>query len=369
MTTEKKILRGGWTTGACAAAGAKAALLFLRGKRPHNVDIIALDGTKLTIPVKNVMATAEGATAEIVKFSGDDPDITDGISIFVAVRPLPSGNGIKIIGGKGVGIVTKPGLDAPVGEAAINKGPRKLINNVAAEILGEGGAAEIVISVPEGEHLAQKTLNPALGIVGGISIIGTTGVLRPMSEEAFKDSLAVQLSVAQASGFSSVVLVPGKIGANIAEKCGVAPDKIVQMSNFVGFMLEKCVEYGMKKILIFGHLGKLAKVAAGSFHTHNRVADGRMEAMAAYAAECGADIDTVKKILASVTTEEALTALKNTRLAEAVCGRLAERAEARARRFLFNQAEIGVVIVTFKGEILGKSPSAQRIEEEIINHG
>lgn len=364
----KKELRGGYTTGACAAAGVKAALIFFAsGGRDvrREVTITALDGTKLVIPVKNVEQTEDGASAETVKFSGDDPDITNGVSVFSSVRLLEGETGIVFRAGQGVGRVTRAGLSVPVGEPAINTGPRKLIGNVAREILGEGVGLEVTISIPAGKELAKKTLNGILGIEGGISVLGTTGVLRPMSEEAFKNSLAVQIDVAKAAELFAVVLVPGKIGENIAEKYGVNKKFIVQTSNFIGFMLEKAVEADMKKILLLGHLGKLAKVAAGSFYTHNRASDGRMEAIAAYAAEAGADVFAVRKILAAATTEEALAVLRENGLAETVCARLAERAALRAERYIFRRAEVGAVLVTLKGEILGMDDKAKAIGREL----
>ncbi len=358
-------LRGGYTTGACAAAGVKAALLFLRGDYCEHVEIMALDGTPLRIPVKNVWRTEGGAKAEIVKFSGDDPDITNGISLFTEIRRLPRGSGVAFLAGEGIGHVTKPGLALPVGEPAINPGPRKLIRNVVKELLGDEGALEVRISVPAGKELAGRTLNPTLGIEGGISVIGTTGVLRPMSEEGFRNALVPQIDVAKAAGFSSQVFVPGKIGENIAVSWGLPREAVIQTSNFIGFMLEKAEDRGLESVLLFGHPGKLAKVAAGVFHTHNRVADGRLEAMAAYGAAEGLSARNVRRVLASATTEEALAVLGEEGLIERVCTALAERASFRAERHLFGKVKVGTVMVTLKGELLGMDERAQRIGEAL----
>jgi len=358
-------LRGGYTTGACAAAGVKACLLFLRGDYCDHVDITALDGTLLHIPVKDVHRTEQGARAEIVKFSGDDPDITNGVSVFTDIRMLPQGRGVVFLAGEGIGHVTKPGLSLPVGEPAINPGPRELIRNVARDLLGDEGSLEVRISVPEGKELAGRTLNPILGIEGGISVIGTTGVLRPMSEEGFKNALVPQIDVAKAAGFSSQVFVPGKIGENIAVSWGLPREAVIQTSNFIGFMLEKAGDRGLESVLLFGHPGKLAKVAAGVFHTHNRVADGRMEAMAAYGAAEGLSMQDVRRVLASVTTEEALAILDEAGLAKRVCTALAERASFRAERYLFGKVKVGTVMVTLKGELLGMDGKAQRIGEAL----
>ena len=272
MATDK--LRGGWTTGACAAAGVKAALIYLSTKKiVREVEITALDGTILRIPIEKLKILSEyEICAEVIKFSGDDPDITNGASILTTVRKI-SGDEIIFRAGLGVGTITKPGMQLAIGEPAINPKPRELIRNVAAEfgILG----LEVEISMPTGVELAKKTLNPILGVEGGLSIIGTTGVLRPMSEEAFKNSLVPQIDVAKAAGFSELIFVPGKIGEEIAKKLGFADGAIIQTSNFIGFMLEAAAERGIKKIILCGHIGKLIKVAAGIFHTHNRIADSK----------------------------------------------------------------------------------------------
>ena len=206
-----KELRGGYTTGACMAAGVKAALLYEKGEKCDTLELKALDDTILTIPVKAVRRTEEGICAEIIKDAGDDPDITNGVSVFTTVRHLPQGSGIVFRAGEGIGTVTKPGLSVPVGEPSINPGPRKLTQNVVEEVLGVGADLEVTVSIPAGKELCKQTLNPVLGVVGGISVVGTTGVLRPMSEEGFKNSLVPQIDVALAAGLDTQVFVPGKI--------------------------------------------------------------------------------------------------------------------------------------------------------------
>ena len=252
-----KEMRSGYTTGACAAAGTKAALLFLDGEYCEKVTIMALDGTPLHIPIQEVIRTPSGARAEVVKFSGDDPDITNGVSVFTEVVVRPEGSGVHFHAGRGIGTVTKPGLSVPPGEPSINPGPRQLIRNVIEEILGKDGSADVTISIPAGEELAKRTLNPILGIVGGISVIGTTGVLRPMSEEGFKNSLVPQMDVALAAGFDTQIFVPGKMGENAAARFGQPREAVVQTSNFIGFMLERAAERKLKRVLLFGHIGKL----------------------------------------------------------------------------------------------------------------
>ena len=346
----KKNLRSGYTTGACAAAGVKAALILLTtGKAVDAVDITALDGTLLKIPVARVEKLSDGVRAEVVKFSGDDPDITNGASVFTTVRKI-FGDEIIFRAGVGVGHITKPGLQLPVGEPAINPAPRQLIRNVAAEF--DIGGLEVEISIPAGVELAKRTLNPILGVEGGLSIIGTTGVLRPMSEEAFKNSLVPQIDVAKAAGFDELVFVPGKIGETIAKQLNFPDGAIIQTSNFIGFMLEAAAERGVAKVILCGHIGKLAKVAAGVFHTHNRVADGRLETLAAYSAAEGLPACEVQKILDANTAEDAAQIIAANHL-ERVYKTIAARASLRAERYVFGKLKVKTILVDYAGKILG----------------
>ena len=380
-----KQLRGGYTTGACAAAGALAALRFLRGEACAALEVEALDGTILSIPVKDVrpLEHGGGAVAEIVKQSGDDPDITNGCSVFTTLTRNAPGGGLVFRAGAGVGRVTKPGLQVPVGEPAINPGPRKLIARVLAQELGlvtedvaNGVAARadvtdeawqrlmaqldfiVTIAIPAGVTLAQQTLNPMLGVVSGISVIGTTGVLRPMSEEGFKNSLVPQIDVALAAGYRDLVFVPGKIGENLARKAGLPEQAFVQTSNFIGFLLDAAAERGAEGVLLFGHIGKLAKVAAGNFYTHNRIADARLETLAAYAAAEGLPQDGVQAILASNTAEDALGIIDGAGLAR-VYDVIAARASARSVRHVFGKLRVGTVLLAYDGRVLGMDDTAR----------
>ena len=355
-----KELRGGYTTGACMAAGVKAALLYEKGEKCDTLELKALDDTILTIPVNAVRRTEEGICAEIIKDAGDDPDITNGVSVFTTIRHLPQGSGIVFRAGEGIGTVTKPGLSVPVGEPSINPGPRKLTQNVVEEVLGVGADLEVTVSIPAGKELCKQTLNPVLGVVGGISVVGTTGVLRPMSEEGFKNSLVPQIDVALAAGLDTQVFVPGKIGETLAVKHGIPKEAIVQTSNFIGFMLEAAAERGVKRVLLFGHIGKLAKVAAGVFYTHNRIGDARLEAIGAYAAAAGMPAEGIQRILNATTTEDALTVLEEYKYMH-VCNTLAERASARAERFIFNKLTVGTVLATMQGTILGMDEHAKEM--------
>ena len=379
-----KELRGGYTTGACVAAGAKAAALYLKdGLAADVVEITALDGTRLMIPVKKIERLDDGRLpegalppvirAEVVKDAGDDPDITNGTSVFVTLTLARSEDDLKAVpgvsvrhenilfeAGEGIGHATKPGLSLSVGEPAINPGPRQLVHNSLLEAFGSPRPCRVRIDIPAGRELAKKTLNPVLGIEGGISIIGTTGVLRPMSEEAFKESLVPQIKVARAAGFDTQIFVPGKIGERIAASWGLPEAGMVQTSNFIGYMLEAAAEIGLKRILLFGHIGKLAKVAAGVFHTHNRVGDARLEVLAAYSGAMGMPGEGIERILGAVTTEEALPVIAEYGL-ERVYERIAARASYRAERLIFNKVQVGTVLVTLQGELLGMDDRAREI--------
>ena len=367
-----KQLKGGYTTGACLAAGAKAGAMIMQGEDPGDrVDIVALDGTPLQIPIASVELLAHGVKVEIIKDAGDDPDITNGTSVFITFSFLTQEQLQPVYGqsilykqilfevGQGIGHATKPGLSLAVGEPAINPGPRQLVYNSIKDIIGDK-ACLVRVDIPAGTELATKTLNPVLGIEGGISVIGTTGVLRPMSEEAFKNSLVPQIEVAKAAGFTTQIFVPGKIGERIATSWGLPTEAMVQTSNFIGFMLEAGADHGLERILLFGHIGKLAKVAAGVFQTHNRVGDARLEVLAAYSAAQGMPAEGIQRILQAVTTEEALPVIEEYGL-QSVYQVIAARASYRAERLLFNRLQVGTVLVTLQGKLLGMDEKAKEI--------
>lgn len=357
-------MRSGLTTGTCAAAAVKAAMLACQNSLVKEVSVTSPQGKKLLVPISKMQKTAEGGMAEVIKDAGDDPDITHGATVSASVT-ITTSSEIIIKAGKGVGIVTKPGLSVPVGAPAINPGPRKMIMQALTELLPSGLGCIITISILAGEELAKRTLNPSLGIEGGLSIIGTTGIVDPMSEEAFKNSLAPQISMVKALGYRQIVFAPGKIGQDIAiNQCKLPKDAVIQTSNFIGYMLEKAVEYDMKKVLLFGHLGKLAKIAAGVFHTHNRMADGRLETIAAYMAAEGASQDTIKQILACTTTEAAMSIITATNF-QHIYNILANRASLRAMKYVFKNLQLCTVIVTLQGEILGFDSHAQEIGGEL----
>ncbi len=361
---ETKKLRSGITTGASAAAAAQAAaaMLFTR-EEIHTAKVINPQGREIIVPVKAVVLNGDSAQATVVKDGGDDPDVTHGLDIVVTVSP--AGPGIVITGGEGVGTVTKPGLQVPVGEPAINPVPRRMISEAVRPFLPERGGVRIEVSVPRGAETARRTLNPKLGIEGGISILGTTGIVEPMSEDAFRRSLVPQIEMAKAYGYSTVCLTPGRLGERWAtEKLGIPSEAVVQMSNFVGYMLNRCAGLGITQVILLGHHSKLTKVAAGCFHTHNKVSDARLETLAAYAGMLGASPRVIGRLLEANTSEGALEILKENGLM-GVMPMVAARAAKRSMEHVFGDLKVGAVLFTMGGDILAVDENAAAIGREM----
>jgi len=350
----RRVLRYGNTTGAYAAAAAKAALITLLDKPIDRVGIPSPLGIRFEILIKECKKLSDDtAVAYAIKNAGDDIDVTDKMEISATVK-LTDDSKIRIKGGKGIGTVTKPGLPVPIGEAAINPTPRKMIEDAIREVLPSGKGVEVTISAPEGEKVAEETQNLKLGIVGGVSILGTTGVVRPLSLTAYKRSLVPQIDVALAQNYERIFLVPGNIGEKLAKQIFKVPeDAIVQTGDFMGYMLKMAVEKGAKEIVIFGHPGKLVKLAAGIFNTHHKMGDARMEVIAAYAGAAGADTELVQKILQSNTTEETIKFLEQAKLLQPTFDKIAEQARLRSLEKTKNKAKINVIIVSMDGTILG----------------
>ncbi|HBX22789.1 MAG TPA: cobalamin biosynthesis protein CbiD [Desulfotomaculum sp.] len=361
---DKKKLRTGITTGASAAAAAKAAASALfTGVYPDNLTVSNPAGDQIEIPIDHYYDLPDGKGAVVIKDGGDDPDVTHGLAITVSVCTAAHGS-VTIRGGEGVGTVTRPGLQVPVGSPAINPVPEKMIRTALAEVLPENYGCTVTISVPGGAKAAERTLNPRMGIVGGISILGTTGIVRPMSEEAFKDSLAPQVDLAMAAGYETVLLTPGRMGYRNALDYGLPEKAVVEMSNFVGFMLHACVDKGIKKVLLWGHHGKLIKVAAGIFHTHSRIADARGETMAALAAYLGAGRETVRSIMSCNTTEAMTQILAEHNLLE-VLELAAQRASARAAEHVRGQLVVGTALLSMDGRLVAYDRQAGEIGREL----
>lgn len=333
-----KLLRRGYTTGTCAAAAGQAAVLALKGQEPKEVEVILPGGENLFVEIKGIERCGEQAKAWVIKDGGDDPDVTDGARIEASARFLPEG--VVVRGGKGVGVVTKPGLAVSPGQPAINPVPLGMIQENVAAVLPLECGAEVTISVPDGERLAKQTMNPQLGVVGGISILGTTGIVEPMSEEAFKMALIPQLEIAKCAGCKVLLLTPGRRGVRCAvESIGVPAEAVIMTSNFIGFILEECQRRGFQQLVLWGHAGKLVKVAAGVFQTHNRVADGRAEVVAAMAGARGAGSKLIKDILDAPTVEAMVAVLKKAGL-EIVWSDLAERVSQRVIAYLQRSPQV-----------------------------
>lgn len=260
--------REGYTTGSCAAAGAKAAAMALCGSPvPAMVEIPMRNGARAQLPVTEIELNDGYATASVVKDSGDDPDITNGVTVMTTVAWMTEGD-ISFSAGDGVGTVTKKGLSVPPGEPAINPGPRDMIRAAVREVTSR--PVNVRVSIPGGMELAQRTFNPRLGIVGGLSVLGTTGIVRPYSHPALRESLKCALNVAVAGGLKHVVFTAGNIGTNATvKKLGVGPESIVEVSNEWGYMLDLLAHYDIEALLAVGHPGKLAKLAGGEWDTHS----------------------------------------------------------------------------------------------------
>lgn len=360
---EKARLKSGITTGASAAAAARAAaLLLFRGEKRKSIVVFNPEDLPIEVPIASLRKKGDKAEAVVVKDGGDDPDVTSGLEVMVEAAVSPGG--ISIRGGKGVGVVTRKGLSVKVGEPAINPVPRLMITEAVSDLIPPGTGVELTISVPLGEEAAQKTLNPRLGIMGGISILGTTGIVRPMSDDAFKKSLEPLVDVAAAAGYNKIVLTPGRIGFRFAVKYGLPGEAVVETSNYIGYMLDVCVDRGIKAVLLWGHHGKLVKVAAGIFQTHSRNADARQETIAAHAGAYGTGTGVIKKILETRSAEEALEVLKENGLT-GVMDIIAARASARSEEYTRGKLRVGTVLLGLDGTILGRDKAGLEIWRDI----
>lgn len=368
IVKDGKKLRLGYTTGSCAAAAAKAAaFMLLTGRRKDTIDLLTPKGIRLHLTVEEIRITSAEASCAIRKDSGDDPDATRGTLVFACVRKTDA-PGVLIDGGAGVGRVTKRGLDQPVGAAAINSVPRRMIEENVREVCalcGYDGGVSVVISVPEGEALAKKTFNPRLGIVGGISILGTTGIVEPMSEQALVDTIRVELRQRREMGAEYVLLTPGNYGADfIRDSIGIDPRTAVLTSNFIGDALELSHELGFHGALLIGHIGKLVKLAGGMWNTHSKFGDCRMELLAAHAASLGLRPEKVSELLQCVMCDDALRILLEEQLYDAVLARLAGRIEFHLQHKC-GEMEIGAMVFSKEYGRLCQTSCAQALLQKI----
>jgi cobalt-precorrin-5B (C1)-methyltransferase len=357
-----KTYRYGYTTGSCAAGAAKGALMMLlSGEAIEEVTLKTPAGIELQLSLHDISISYGYAQCAIVKDSGDDPDVTNGIKVFAKAMPN-NGNGLQIIGGKGVGRVTKKGLQVAVGEAAINPVPMQMIREEVLSLLNHNHNYTIEISVPEGVEIAKKTFNERLGVVGGISILGSSGIVVPMSDEAFKESLALELSILKEKGCREVVLTPGNYGeAFIATHIPAAIERTVTTSNFIGYMLHQAVRFEMQKVLLVGHIGKLVKVAGGIFHTHSNVADARNEIMAAHYMHYTGDALGFRQIMQSNTTEEAIGFVQKDGFFDYLCYLIQRRCHEHVR----NKIDVEVMIFSQEKGLLGKT---LKVDGWIVTH-
>lgn len=375
INKNQKILRCGITSGSCAAAAARAAAEFLLlGKTTEVINIDTPRGVTLSIPVEIAEKDEKHAKCFVVKDSGDDPDVTNGARIFAEVKIVENRienafnetTNLFLTGGEGIGTVTKIGLEQKVGMSAINKVPRKMIfDSVAAvcDIADYKGYLLITIEVPNGKELAERTFNPQLGIEAGISILGTSGIIEPMSEKAIVDTIETQIKQICAVGSEGLLVVPGNYGMTYVKTLGIDSGYAVKCSNYVGETLDFAVSYGIKKLLFVGNIGKLIKLAAGIMNTHSKLADARAEIMAVHAVLSGGTGETAAEIMKCINTEEMLDLLVNLNIMgktlESICNKIQEYLDFRVH----NKVICGAVLFSEKYGMIGKTPKANELIE------
>ena len=353
-----KKLRYGYTTGSSATAATKAALMYLLDDSKHDIPEVTIklpSGNPLTISVNSLEKKENSVLASVIKDGGDDPDVTHGLEIYSKVS-LRNDSKINIFGGIGVGKVTKKGLPIAPGNSAINPVPLKMIKETVEEMLPEGLGADVEIFVPKGEETAKKTLNAKLGIIGGISILGTTGIVKPMSEESWKASLAIELKMAlENAGNGEAIFLFGNRGKQyLSDNFEGNTSQAIVISNFVGYMFDRACEFEAKKIYFIGELGKFVKVAGGIFHTHSRVSDAKMEILTANALLVGESTENMKKIMASNTTEEATKYIEKTEVYNLLAEKAKQKCEEYCRRNGW-ELEVETLIISAEKEVLGNS--------------
>lgn len=365
MKKETSELRWGISTGTCAAAAAKASALFLTtGVVPPSVVVALPSEETVELPVVDL----GNGRCGVVKDAGDDLDSTDGVTVAALVR-FDEGKGPAVfIAGEGVGTVTLPGLKLPPGEPAINPVPRRMIERAVREVVADRRVS-IEVSIPGGALLAEKTFNKRLGIEGGLSILGTTGRVRPMDANALLESLSLEISTQAARGRQTVLLTFASTGEASARSAWDIPDGLtVQVANEIGFALDECVRLGLQGVVLAGHPGKLLKVAAGSFDTHNRVSDGRFEALCTHVALTTGSCDLLPEIYACRTTEAAMAILRERLpgdVLRSLWNSLAERAAVRCSDRVFGELETAAAFIDNDGNVLGASRNLDRLLERL----
>lgn len=361
-----KKLRCGFTTGTCAAlAAAGAARRLLTGRWPETVSLVTPKGLRVEVPLERCRMERDRAVCAVRKDGGDDIDQTAGALIEAGVA-FAEAPGVAIGGGSGVGRVTKPGLDQPVGAAAINRVPRRMIREAVEAVcrLAEyDGGLSVTVSVPGGQEIARKTFNPNLGVVDGISILGTSGIVEPMSMQALIDTIALELRQAAAQGSRRVILTPGNYGMEYLHSRGL--DRIgvpiVKCSNFIGDALDEAAAQGFQGVLLVGHAGKLVKLAGGIMNTHSRYADCRTELFCAHAAACGAGQAVCRALLDAATADACIAILAQSGLRETVISSLMAAIRRHLRRRAAGAYQIGAILFSREYGELGRTPEAEEI--------
>lgn len=406
----QKKLRLGITTGTCSAAAAQAATMqLLLGVESHAVTLRTPKGMTVSVPVYLLEADSKKASYKVIKDSGDDPDVTNGTDVCVTVEYAQQSAGaetdvsvetggntgsdgiveastrsskhgsqdrscaftseaypyLTLDGGIGIGRVTKEGLEQEVGQAAINRVPRQMIFAAVADVCEKANVSEslhITVWMPEGEALAKRTFNPKLGIEGGLSVLGTSGILEPMSEQAIVATIETEIRQRHAVGEEKILVTPGNYGqAYASEYLGLDLTKSVKSSNYVGDTIDLAISYGMKDFLLVGNIGKLVKLAAGIFNTHSKVADGRGEIFAVHAAMAGADVKVVQEIYDCINTDRMLDVLEREGLREVVMQSILVAIEKHVTGRVGDTMRFGVVVFSEKYGYLGQTKNSDMV--------
>lgn len=364
----QRLLRCGYTTGSCAALATQgAAHLLLTGNPSRTLSIMTPKGWEVTVRPALCRMDGDTALCSVIKDAGDDADVTDGLPVCAAVRKtdLP---GICIEGGAGVGRVTRPGLDQPVGAAAINHVPRRMIAEQAQEVCrqaGYAGGLSVVISIEGGEQAALRTFNPQMGVEGGLSVLGTSGIVEPMSEQAIVDTIALEIRQ-NAAASDRLILTPGNYGTDFLHAQGWDNRgvPVVKCSNFLGDALDCVAVEGIRQLLLVGHIGKLVKVAGGIMNTHSRYADCRTELFCAHAAICGADTAICRAVMQAATADACLTILDRADLRQPVLDSLLGAIQSHLERRMGDGCRVGAVLFSNQFGLLGATQPAKEMLEQ-----
>jgi len=365
-------LRCGYTTGSCAAAAAQRAAAMVLGAEFSSGEKIVLNtprGLLLELAMENPERGDGWASCAVKKDGGDDPDVTHGMLIYAKVSKLQEPE-ITLDGGAGVGRVTKKGLACPVGQAAINPVPRQMILEQVRAVCDEFDYTKglhVEISVPGGEEIARRTFNAQLGILGGISILGTSGIVEPMSEQALIDTIKVKMNVRKAEGAEYLVITPGNYGETFLKShMALAGIDSVKCSNFIGDALDYAEVSGFKGVLLVGHIGKLIKVSAGIMNTHSKHGDARMELMGVHAARAGASSDVVERLLSCVTTEDAISVMDEAGIREETLQSVLKKLELRIRERVHHNLTIGAILFSNQYGYLGETADAAELRSKLL---